>query len=255
MRKGASFNRKRNPSALRRCGSGDSKAPLRAGRIAVEDRGEQSEALGLQLHARAEIGERKGRAAGRQIGDRQRRPSEAVVDENLRRGACHELLIRAHLAEADGRALGDALLEPGLEEARRRRRLYIAHGHQRARVELVYAAPMQLGGVGVEGEAGQPESLVEIGVQSGAQLAVIDRSAAQPAGDVRESLAEYLRPNSKPRSASASRASAGCARDLGRLDAIVGGSSLAAQDHGDCRRARAPRRPRAAQRALRRGRG
>jgi len=82
---------------------------------------------------------------------------------------------------------------------------------------------MQLRSAGVKCQPLEPEGLVEIGVEREKQFSLIDRSAVPLR--LEKTSPMYLTPRAKPRSASASLASAGADSSGGRLFAMERGRS------------------------------
>ncbi len=145
-----------------------------AGWIAVEERGPHQETVvERHLQAGAKTGFRIVRTAARQVLGIQHRPAESAVDEQVGVFADNELLGGRELTETQADLVGQALLEPEIEQADGRRRLDIAHQHQV--VEIGRAVLIAEDGVhaGVDFPARPADELLEIAVHDDAEAAVI----------------------------------------------------------------------------------
>jgi hypothetical protein len=160
------------------------------GRIAVEDGGAEGEVIGdgdLQPRARRRF--RIIRPAARQIGGGKQRPAEGGIDEQIGIVADHEFLRGGELADPKVELIGELLLDPEIEQPRRGRRLDAGDQHQIVEIDDAELGAMDLMNAGVDGRARPSDELLQVGVDDGAEAAVIAGPLLDAAGRVGEGVA------------------------------------------------------------------
>ena len=100
--------------------------------------------------------------------------------------------IRSELAKADRDFVVEPLLEPKLEEPRRRRRLYEAHGHEGAQILPGDALAVDLVAVGVEQEPLPADDLFHLRLDDNLEPAVVVGALLDAAVRVAEHLADVI---------------------------------------------------------------
>jgi hypothetical protein len=105
--------------------------------------------------------------------------------------AVEELDVRRLLADLDAQpVVEEALLEPGIVEARFRQRLDFTDGGKVMDVIARQPAPVQVIGVGVEFQACPANQFLEIGIDRQIEAAEMDGAARCPARDVADVVAD-----------------------------------------------------------------
>ncbi len=159
--------------------------------ITVEHRDHEAQlVVRTERHANAWRGERIGRAAAWQVGDRDCGPAPGRIQEVAAAFGDNEILIGCKLTKLDREAVVEhVLLEPELGEARCGGGLEITHQHQATDIVGGNALPMDLVGIGVEAEALPEPHLLHVAIEMELEHTVIGDALLDTAGWVAECLA------------------------------------------------------------------
>jgi hypothetical protein len=141
----------------------------------------------LQADARRRFG--IIRTAAWHVGAVQERPAERGIDEKIGAVADKKLLRRGELADTHIHLFAEILPDPEIEQPGRGRLFDAAHRHQVIEFVGAELRAVNLLRAGVKGAAGPADELFQIGIDDGAEPAVIPKTALHAAGGVSESVA------------------------------------------------------------------
>src|SRR5271169_3226829 len=135
------------------------------GGIVVKDRRAQRKRTARRpFHAGSERAFRPVKSAARQIRRCQLGPAKARIDEQVRDVADHKFLSRGELADAQIRLATEFLLDPKIEQARRRRRLDARDHSEILQVGGAELRSVNLMQADVKSRAGPSDELIEVGI-------------------------------------------------------------------------------------------